>query len=248
MLYATGDTHGDFRRFRPDIFPEQAELGREDYVLICGDFGGVWNGSRGEARSLDFLEGLPFTTLFVSGNHENFDRLARYPTELWHGGRIQRIRPHVLHLTRGQLFHLGGHTLFTMGGASSHDIADGILNPADPDFQEQYQALRSAGASFRVNHRSWWRQELPSLQEYREARETLARCGWQADYIVTHCAPTSVQAELLGSACRNDPLTDFLEEVNTKATFHRWLFGHYHQNRVIRNRFILLWEQIVRVF
>lgn len=38
-VFITGDTHGDFTRFKKDIFYEQAELTKEDCVIICGDFG-----------------------------------------------------------------------------------------------------------------------------------------------------------------------------------------------------------------
>lgn len=175
MIYATGDTHGSFERLRPEHFPEQAGMTKEDYVIVCGDFGGVWDGSKKDERNLDWLESLPFTTLFVSGNHENFDRLSKYPVEEWNGGKIQRIRPHVIHLMRGQVFELQGYTFFTMGGASSHDIEDGILNPKAPDFEEQYWMLRRMGARFRVNHHSWWKQELPSPAEYEEAKISSSR-------------------------------------------------------------------------
>ena len=60
---------------------------RDDYMIICGDFGGVWDGGKKEERNLDWLEDLPFTTLFISGNHENFDLLRKYPTEEWNGGK-----------------------------------------------------------------------------------------------------------------------------------------------------------------
>ena len=70
MIYATGDTHGHFQRFAPEHFPEQAGMTKEDYMIICGDFGGVWDGGKKEERNLDWLEDLPFTTLFISGNHE----------------------------------------------------------------------------------------------------------------------------------------------------------------------------------
>lgn len=115
MIYATGDTHGNFQRFKPAYFPEQAGMSKEDYMIICGDFGGVWDGSKKEQKTLDWVESLPFTTLFVSGNHENFDLLKKYPVEEWNGGQVQAIRPHVLHLTRGQVFKLQGYTFFTMG-------------------------------------------------------------------------------------------------------------------------------------
>ena len=81
MVYATGDTHGNFLRFHAENFPEQETMTKNDYVIICGDFGGVWDGSEKEQQTLDWLESLPFTVLFVSGNHEDFDLLKRFPVE-----------------------------------------------------------------------------------------------------------------------------------------------------------------------
>ena len=107
-IFATGDTHGNFERFRPEYFPEGQELTKEDVVLQLGDFGGVWFGDERDDEALDWLEGLPFTVAFVSGNHENYDALARYPVETWHGGRVQPIRPHVLHLMRGRCLNWPG--------------------------------------------------------------------------------------------------------------------------------------------
>ena len=42
MLFITGDCHGDYSKFNKKCFPEQKELTREDFVLVCGDFG-IWN-------------------------------------------------------------------------------------------------------------------------------------------------------------------------------------------------------------
>ena len=70
MIYITGDTHGGFQRFTTDHFPQQKQMGRDDYAIITGDFGGVWGDSPREAYWLDWLEKKPFTTLFVDGNHE----------------------------------------------------------------------------------------------------------------------------------------------------------------------------------
>ena len=85
-IFITGDVHGDFSRFKKEIFYEQEAMTKDDYMIICGDFGGVWDGSPNERHWLDWLEAKPFTTLFVSGNHENFDMLAELPKERWHGG------------------------------------------------------------------------------------------------------------------------------------------------------------------
>ena len=222
MIYVTGDCHGNFRRFQSDCFPEQANMTKDDTVIIAGDCGGVWFGDSRDDETLDWLERLPFTLAFVCGNHENYDALERYPVAEWHGGKVHRVRPHVLHLMRGQIFELEGCRFFTMGGAKSHDT------------------------NHRINHISWWRQELPSDEEYSEALQNLERYNWQVDYIITHCAPTSIA--LAGSRHNEaDRLTDFLQEVRERATYHYWLFGHYHDNRAIDEKHILLWEQIVRV-
>ena len=43
MIYIIGDTHAEFKyRFNTENFPEQKEMTKDDFVIICGDFGGVW--------------------------------------------------------------------------------------------------------------------------------------------------------------------------------------------------------------
>ena len=51
-IFMTGDTHGDFSRFSARAFPEQKDLSKADYVIICGDFGGLWDGGEAEQRVL----------------------------------------------------------------------------------------------------------------------------------------------------------------------------------------------------
>ena len=106
MIYATGDLHGNPLRFQPQYFPEQAKMMKDDYMIVCSDFGCVWNGDKSDDPQLDRLETLPFTVLFIDGNHENFDALSEYPVEQWRGGKVRKIRPHVMHLMRGQAFEL----------------------------------------------------------------------------------------------------------------------------------------------
>lgn len=246
VIYATGDTHGCFQRFSTRNFPEQRSMSREDYVLVLGDFGGLWDDSPESRHWLDWLEKKPFTLLFVCGNHENYDLLYALPTEEWHGGLVRRVRENVLHLARGQVFSIEGHTFFTMGGARSHDIKDGILSPDRPDFRREKRRLDRLRAEYRVEHQSWWKEEMPSPAEYDAARKALEAHGWSVDYILTHCAPTSV-AKAICPDYEADELTGFLEEVRGRARFRYWLFGHYHDNRSLDGKYILLWEQIVRV-
>ncbi len=246
MIYVTGDTHGDFQRFGMKYFPEQKTMCRDDYMIICGDFGGVWADTPSESYWLNWLEGKPFTTLFVDGNHECFDMLNAFPVYVWQGGKVHYVRPHVLHLMRGQVFEISGMSFFTMGGAASHDIQDGILDPAAPNFEQEYWFKRRTRQMFRVKGVSWWPEELPSDAEYEEAIGNLERASWQVDCVLTHCAPTSIQQKL----DRNytpDRLTDFLQMVKRRCQFDYWFLGHYHRNCVVDDRFIIQWEQITKV-
>lgn len=244
MIYITGDTHSDFSRFTEENFPIQSEMTKDDYIIICGDFGGVWTfeeESRREKEALDWLNNKNFTTLFVDGNHENYTRLFNYPIEEWKGGKVHKIRDSILHLMRGEIFNIDNKKIFAFGGARSHDIQDGILNL---DEEEKIYEYRKRGAYFRIRDFSWWDLELPTKQEMENGIKNLEKINYKVDYIISHCCPTNVQA-LINSAYKRDILTDYLQQISEKCTFKRWYFGHYHDYKQINSQFTLLYEDIV---
>lgn len=250
MIYITGDCHGDWRRFSSDNFPEQKGMTKDDFVIVCGDFG-LWHDTKEERYNLKWLDEKPFTTLFVDGNHENFDRL--YSDEFeeidFHGGRAHKIRESIYHLMRGQVFGLGGKSFFTFGGASSHDISGGILNPSDfknhRDLMSRYNRMTSKGKLVRINHETWWKEEMPSREEMQLSSKTLDECENKVDYIITHCCPQSVSDKFSDGFYKQDDLTLYFDEVAKKTDFGKWFFGHYHDDKIISDKFILLYEQIV---
>ena len=132
MIFITGDIHGDPRRLNTDCFPEQKEMTKNDFVIILGDFGLVWSNSQTKQEKywLDWLDSKPFTTLFIDGNHDNHPVLNTAFEEVdFHGGKAHKIRDSVYHLMRGYVFDICDKKIFAFGGASSHDIQDGILDP-----------------------------------------------------------------------------------------------------------------------
>lgn len=210
MIWITGDTHIpiDIHKLNAENFPEQKQMTKNDYLIICGDFGGVWDKSNEEMYWLKWLNNKPFTTLFIDGNHENFDMLKNYSVEYYHGGKIHHIMSSVYHLMRGQVFDFDGIKVFTMGGASSHDKI------------------------YRIEGKSWWTDELPSNDEYEEAYENLEKNNWNVDLVISHCASDSIQ-RTLADWYEHDKLTNFLEVVQQDLTFNQWYFGHYHTDRKI---------------
>ena len=246
MVYITGDTHGNFRRLSMDTFPEQRGMTKNDYVIVCGDFG-IWDGSNEENYWFNWLNEKSFTTLFVDGNHSNFDMLKEYPVQKWNGGDAHFIRDSVIHLMRGQVYNIDGKKFFTMGGATSHDIEGGILEVNDPEYMKKRRALNIRGINYRINHLSWWKEEMPSDEEYGIAIKNLEANDYKVDYIISHCCPTFIQDILSSGIYQSDRLTNFFNEVSGKCDFKYWFFGHYHDNRTISQRYILLYEQIIKI-
>ena len=183
MIFVTGDCHSEFQKFSTPAFPEQREMTKDDIVIICGDFGAVWNAdgiSNSEAYWLNWLGEKPFTTVFVDGNHENFDRLnSEFEVVDFHGGKAHKLNDSVYHLMRGEIFDFEGKKFLAFGGARSHDIDDGILSWEDFDTQEEFKETvrkwRKQRKVFRINHISWWAEELPSDEEIQNAENNLAK-------------------------------------------------------------------------
>lgn len=249
MIYITGDTHGDFTRFNTTEFPEQSGMTKDDFVIICGDFGGIFAHSETDSEKywLNWLNDKPFTTLFIDGNHENYERLNSYSIQDWHGGKVQAIRPNVLHLLRGQVFSIESKTFFTFGGARSHDIHDGILEPSDPCIKKW---SKDNSKLFRINRISWWKEEMPTQEEMDEGLANLKANNNRVDYILTHSPCTSVLKEIDGGCgfYKPDELTEYLQLIKSRATYTQWFFGHLHLDIAIdHENSCCLFEQIVRI-
>lgn len=223
MIYVTGDIHGGFdihKLSSKELRSAGVRIKKDDYVIVCGDFGLVWDNKPEERYWRKWLDEKPWTTLFVDGNHENFELLNAYPVEEWHGGRIHRISEKTIHLMRGNVFSLEGASFFTFGGAASHD------------------------KEWRLPGLSWWPEELPSDEELRQANDVLAQCNNQVDYIISHCAPSLIQGRL-NPTYKIDRLTEYFEYVRETVKFKRWYFGHYHEDVDFDDGFSCLLDRVL---
>lgn len=226
MIYLTGDTHGDFRRFNSSNFPEGKELSKNDYVVIMGDYGGIWStneNSSSELYWIDWLNNKPWTTLFIDGNHENFYRLNNLPSEIMFDGIVGKVASSIFHLRRAEVYNIDGNKIFCFGGARSIDK----LN--------------------RAEHISWWRQEEPSHREMEKAFELK---DYNFDYVFTHecCSSVfNVLADKYFTIKSTYGLHKFLELLNKKARFKKWYFGHYHIEETFLNKYHCLFEGIIKL-
>lgn len=223
-IYITGDTHGDIDFLKLRLFADNnLQLTKNDYMIIAGDFGAVWS-AKTLSENLKPYEELPFTVLFVDGNHENFDLLNAYPVTEWNGGKVHVIKPNIIHLMRGQVFEIEGKTFFTFGGATSTDKA------------------------FRREGISWWQDELPTDDDLQEAFKNLERHNFKVDYIITHACdekalyypPLKLGNSMFSTYPENRMLSNFEERVEYK----HWYFGHYHLDGDLTDKKTVLYQKI----
>lgn len=256
MIYLTGDTHRNFLRFNTSTFPDQKQMTKDDFIIVCGDFGGVWDlQSTAEERYwLDWLAKKPFSLLFVDGNHENFGRLNSDEFEAvdFGGSKAQRIREGIYRLLRGHVYSIQGKRFFTFGGASSHDIEDGVLDPSSFDtidaFKAEERRWNKLNRRFRVKGVSWWPEELPNESEMQTGLSALESVDYKVDYVITHCLPHDVASVLSGCMFYPDALTMYFNNlVHRGLSFDRWYCGHYHTNHIIMGKYHVLYERIERL-
>jgi predicted phosphodiesterase len=213
-IFITGDTHGDFKKISYRNWPESRELTRNDILIVTGDFGLVWdlNLSKTEMYWINFLEARHYDIYFIDGNHENFDRLNKYPTVKRLGSDVHQIANNVFHMKRGHVYKVEDKKILAIGGAASTDKA------------------------FRTPNVSWWPEETLSTIETNITLDNI-ETEKEVDYVITHTAPSRCLDELLGKLNENDDTTyrhkdntvDFLDVVDETLEFKKWFFGHFHE-------------------
>lgn len=223
MIFVTGDTHGslDIHKLNTTSF-YQKELSKQDYVVILGDFGLLWNNSGEDKYWLDWLNKKNFTTLFVDGNHENFDLLNSFEIDTWCGGKVHKIRDSIIHLMRGQVFSIDGYKIFTMGGAASID-----------------KAYRKVGLT-------WWKDEIPSQDEMSEGLENLALSNWKVDFVFTHTTSNRIM-ETMKYVKEKNVLNDYFDMLQVHVHYNHWYCGHLHCNETVMEKHTVLYEKIIRI-
>jgi hypothetical protein len=226
-IYVTGDTHGfEFKKLSNKNFIDHKITTKNDYMIICGDFGLVWNNSKEEKHWRKWLNEKSFTTLFVDGNHENHEKLNQYPVEIWNGGKIHRIEDSIIHLMRGQVYTINNNKIFTFGGANSVD------------------------KEWRKENISWWPQEMPNTSEYEEGLKNLEENNWEVDYIITHtCASDTVDAlsRFNHFHPEKDSLTEYFNVINEKVKYKHWYFGHFHKDIDILDNQTVIYSDIIKI-
>jgi hypothetical protein len=207
----------DLVRLQDDAWPVGQRLTRDDYLVILGDFGLNinWN-PEVKPQWFYWLSKQPWTTLFVDGNHDDIPYLNQLPTMEWGGGIVGKAHRNVLHLRRGEVYHIGWSTFFVMGGATSID------------------------KQWRTPGKSWFPQEIPNQAEWDNAIKNLEPYGGEVDNVLAHTMPFEIAKKYLGDGHGMFALSekdsvlekDFQNFIDTgNLKFNNWYCGHWHPYR-----------------
>lgn len=216
MIYVTGDIHGDFSRFKD---PMLRKLRKQDALIVCGDFGFLWDGSVKEKKLLKKIGKLPYNVLFVEGSHDNYDLLEGYEVSDWCGGKTRLISGRLRQLMRGQVYDIAEKTVFTMGGGQTDDVYD------------------------LVEGENWWRREVPSDEELQEGLDNLEKVGNKVDFVITYEPPSRLQNFLTGAGEMNI-FNTYLSKVSEGVEFKKWFFGKLHINKLVPPKYHALYDNI----
>lgn len=223
MVYVTGDMHGDEERLYDS---EWRKLKSGDILIVCGDFGYLWNGGKREKSVIEYLGSRKFNVCFVDGTHENFSKINSCRETIWKGGHVHRINGNMYHLMRGQIFNFDGLKVFTFGGGESED--------------REVRNSEESGI--------WFREELPSPGELATGANNLDEAGLKVDYIITHEPPLKLKSAMLsrkGQDDRPNKLNGYFEELAKSVNFSHWYFGSLHEDRLVTENYTCLFKKIV---
>ena len=219
MIFITGDTHGDFNRFKSPIL---RKLKKNDALIVCGDFGFFWDGSKKEKKIIKKLTKMRYNVLFVEGSHDNYDLLNEYEVSEWCGGKVRHIGGKLRQLLRGQVYEICGKKIFSFGGSQ-----------------------RELDASDRVNGLNWWAAEVPTQEQLDEAKENLEKSGNTVDFIITHEPPALIN-EFIEIDKNEDrtTLNSFLDTLRETIKYQRWYFGKLHINKLVPPKHVAIFDGI----
>lgn len=218
MIYVTGDLHGDFERFQAQ---DVRKLKKGDTLLVCGDFGFLWEGGKEEEKLLKKIGKLKFQTLFIPGCHDNYALLGQYPEEDFCGGRARHISGNLWQLCRGYLFDMEGLSVFAFGGGTSDDTA------------------------LRMEQGKWWEEEQPTQEQIQQAASRLAERENKVDFIISHDVPTAIADFIHIQDADEVSFTNaFLERVREAVEFQTWYFGKFHMDKHISTKFQATYQKV----
>ena len=222
----SGDVHGDVEGLINRLNDYDPE---ETAIILLGDVGINYYMSKTDRKKKEYLQSSGFTFYCLRGNHEerpeNVPGMGyEYDGEVNNNVWIEPNYPNIRYLVDGNIYLFNGYTCLALGGAYSVD---------------KYWRL--------ANGRKWFSDEQLTEAE-REA--ILANIkGLHFDFILSHTCPYEYMPRDLFLSVVDQNTVDnstehWLSRVSSEVDWFIWLWGHFHDDRLIRPHMEMLYNRI----
>ena len=226
MIYITGDTHGEFGRFR--CFCSIAKPALTDIMIILGDAGFNYAGNKHDEERKAYMSSLNMTVFSIHGNHEMRPTdVPGYKTKEFHGGTVwyEDKYPNLLFAKDGEIYRFGDYDCIVIGGAYSVD---------------KFWRLRDG--------RKWFANEQPSEEIKVYVESQLAARNNRIDIVLSHTCPLQYEPREVFLAGLDQSTVDtsteeWLSAIEADLDYKKWYCGHFHTSKKI-DRFQFMYEDI----
>lgn len=228
-VFITGNLHGKlgFDKLTDSNFVVQKELTSNDNLIVLGDFGLIWDENIEDELLLDKLANKKFNILFVDGAHENFDLLNKYEVVELYGAKAHKIRDNIYHLIRGEIYTIAGKKYLAFGGGESLD------------------------KNFRLEGISYWKEEIPSKEDWANLKANLEKNNNFIDYILTYTPPSDdlkiIGAELGHNLGKGNEISQNLQLCLSGVKYKKWYHSYYHLDSEITRKHINVYKKILEI-
>jgi len=211
MVYITGDTHGRFERI--ERFTLNMGTRRDDIMIILGDAGLNFFLNKRDQQTKSYVNQFGITTFCIHGNHEARPQtIQTYIGKEFHGGKVlfEPDYPNIVFAIDGEVYDFDGLKCLVVGGAYSVD--------------KWYRLERNY---------PWWPDEQPSEETKARVERKLKELKYEVDVVLSHTCPLHFQPReaflpYFDQSSVDTTTEEWLEEIESKLTYKKWYFGHYH--------------------
>ena len=233
-IYLTGDTHGDYHALEKRL--KWLDLTENDYIIICGDFGSEYGGQVfGGIKKL--CKKYPCTFIVVRGNHDTRYWRDHEGQEGWHltyndHFLVQDKYPNLWYAKdEGDVVNIDGKDFIFIPGAWSID-----------------------GFYRQINHIIFEPEEQLTSTEFALLLENIQEYGLDKEYyVVAHTYPIDIEdlvrdlfmANYTGSIDKS--MEECIQIILNKICFKKYFFGHLHDDRIINNKYHMLYHHVVKL-
>lgn len=224
-IFVTGDCHGSLNKIID--FIEKYDL-QNDGIIVCGDMGLYWRYDQKDAEeNIKFYEEHCRGThlYWLDGNHENFDIINSWNCDKNH---LYNNSEHIHYCPRGFSGFIGDKSVLFIGGADSVD-----------------KFIR------KIRHLGWWEGEAITDADVDKIID-----GAHYDYVFSHCCPHSEVQQArhwlftLSNISDGNTIHESekqLDRIKNKITFDHWIFGHYHVEKQINDKFRCIYNDFIEL-